>query len=93
VENAVKHGIDLDSEPLRISIRTRDTDSGTEIIVEDTGPGFDPIKTEEPGIALNNIRQRLELMCGGSLTIVPNEGGGTVVTIKIPDSAEQKREF
>ncbi len=26
-------------------------------------------------------------MCGGSLTIAPNDGGGTVVAITIPDSA------
>ena len=25
-------------------------------------------------------------MCGGSLTITPNDGGGTVVTVSIPDS-------
>ena len=25
-------------------------------------------------------------MCGGSLTIKPNDGAGTVVTITIPDS-------
>ena len=40
---------------------------------------------------LSNIRQRLELMCGGSLTITPNDGGGTVVTVAIPDSAAEKR--
>jgi Putative regulator of cell autolysis len=89
VENAVKHGMDLDSDPLRISIRTRRTDSGTKIIVADTGPGFNPAETKESGIALKNIRQRLEMMCGGSLTITPNEGGGTVVTVTIPDSAAE----
>ena len=25
------------------------------------------------------------MMCGGSLTIAPNEGGGTAVTVTIPD--------
>ena len=89
VENSVKHGMDPYSGALHILIRTRHTDSGTEIIVEDNGRGFDPDETKEPGIALNNIRQRLEMMCGGSLMIKPNEGGGTVVTIKIPDSATQ----
>ena len=24
------------------------------------------------------------MMCGGNLTITPNEGGGTVVTVTIP---------
>jgi hypothetical protein len=90
VENAVKHGMDLDSEPLRISIRTRRTESGTEIIVEDNGCGFDPAETKESGIALKNIRQRLKMMCGGNMTITPNEGGGTVVTVTIPDSAAQE---
>ena len=96
VENAVKHGINPYSEPLSISIRTRHTDSGsghslTEIIVEDTGPGFDPSDESKPHTALDNIRQRLEMMCGGSMTIQPREGGGTVVTITIPDSSGRKK--
>lgn len=114
VENAVKHGRDPYAGPFRISIRTRKTDSGSEIVVADNGRGFDPAKAtlpaaelspaqpgtaqaeskiralppvdDEPHIALKNIRQRLETMCGGHLTITPNDGGGTVVTVTIPDS-------
>ena len=86
VENAVKHGRDPNAEPLHIFIQTRETDSGSEIIVMDNGRGFDPDETKDPGIALGNIRQRLEMMCGGSMTIKPREGGGTVVTVTIPDS-------
>ena len=85
VENAVKHGMDLDAEPLHISIRTRHTDSGTEITVEDTGPGFDPDDEGKPNTTLNNIRQRLEMMCGGTMTIIPRWGGGTVVKVTIPN--------
>ena len=59
------------------------------IIVEDNGRGVDPSGASEPGIALENIRQRLEMMCGGSMTIRSREGGGTVVTITIPDSTAQ----
>ena len=88
VENAVKHGMDLDSNPLHISIRTQDTNYGAEITVEDTGPGFDPSDESKPHPTLENIRQRLEMMCGGSMTIKPREGGGTVVTITIPDSKQ-----
>ena len=84
VENAVKHGMDPDGDPLRISIRTRRTDAGTEIIVEDTGPGFDPSDDTKPHATLKNIRQRLEMMCGGTMTITPREGGGTVVKVTIP---------
>ena len=86
VENAVKHSMDPYSGPLQISIRTRYTDSGAEITVKDNGCGFDHAGDSGQGIALKNIRQRLEIMCGGYLTITPNEGGGTVVTVTIPDS-------
>ena len=89
VENAVKHGRDPYAGPFHISIRTRKTDSGSEIVIADNGRGFDPADDSEPGIALKNIQQRLRIMCSGSLTITPNDGGGTVVTMTIPDSAAQ----
>ena len=85
VENAVKHGRDLYTGPLHVSIRTRKTDSGSEIIVADDGCGYHPADDGEPHLALKNIRERLEMMCGGRLVIAPNEGGGTVATIWIPD--------
>ena len=86
VENAVKHGMKSSSDPIHISVITRQTDTGSEIIVEDDGPGFDPVDDNEPHIALNNIRQRLEMMCKGKLTITPREGGGTSVKVTIPAS-------
>lgn len=85
VENSVKHGRDPYIGAFHISIRTKKTDSGSEIVIADDGRGFDPDETKEPGIALKNIRQRLEMMCGGSLAITPGDGAGTVVTITIPD--------
>ena len=89
VENAVKHGRNAYAGPFHISVRTRKTDSGSEIVVADDGRGFTPPDDEEPHIAIKNIRQRLEIMCGGSLTIAPNEGGGTVVTVMIPDGTAE----
>ena len=89
VENSVKYGVDPELDPLRITISTREVNLGSEITVSDTGPGF-PENQEsaedekEPHIALNNIRERLTLMCNGTLTISPREGGGTVVKIFIP---------
>lgn len=87
VENAVKHGLDPDSEPLFISVQTRKTDSGSEIIVSDNGPGFEPVDDDKPHIALANIRQRLEMMCYGEMTIMQREGKGTVVRLIIPDKS------
>ena len=84
VENAVKYGCDPDSDSLHIVIRTRSTDSGSEITVEDNGPGYVDVDDNKPHIALANIRQRLELMCGGTISISKRERGGTVVRIIIP---------
>ena len=84
VENAVKHGLDPDSEPLFISVQTRKTDSGSEIIVSDNGPGFEPADDDKPHIALANIRQRLKMMCRGEMRIMQREGKGTVVKLIIP---------
>ena len=90
VANAVKHGMNPYFGPLHVSIRTRHTDFGAEITVEDTGPGFDLSDKSKPHTTLENIRQKLEMVCGGSMTIKPREGGGTVVTVTIPDSSERK---
>lgn len=84
VENAVKHGMSSTSEPIHISVLTRQTETASEIIVEDDGLGFAPADDNEPHIGLNNIRQRLDLMCGGTLTLSPREGGGTSAKVTIP---------
>ena len=87
VENAVKHGMDPDSEPLHILIRTVRTDAGSEIIVENNGADFQSADdNDEPHIALKNIQHRLEMMCHGKMTITPRKGGGTVVKVTIPDA-------
>ena len=67
-------------------------DNAVEIIVEDDGVGFDPARNSDdndPHIALNNIRQRLEMMCKGKLTIAPRDGGGTAVKITIPRAGRE----
>lgn len=84
VENAVLHGVSPDLAPLYLTVLTRETENGSEIIVEDTGPGFAPADDGEPHIALKNIRERLEMMCGGTLEITQREAGGTRVTIRVP---------
>lgn len=84
VENAVKHSVKSELDPTHINIITRKTENGSEVIVEDTGPGFAEVDNGEPHIALKNIVERLRMMCGGTLTISPHEGGGTRVTLMIP---------
>ncbi|MBQ7699571.1 MAG: histidine kinase [Clostridia bacterium] len=87
VENAVKHGMSKSKDPIHISVKTRQTGKSVEIIVEDDGVGFDPARNSDdndPHIALNNIKDRLEMMCKGKLTISQREGGGTSVKITLP---------
>ena len=84
VENAVKHGISPDLDPLYLTVTTEDTGEGARLTVEDTGPGFSPSDDDEPHIALDNIRRRLEAMCGGTLEISQREAGGTKVTVFLP---------
>ena len=84
VENAVKHGLDPDLEPLYISVATEDTDRGVRLTVEDTGPGYAPSDEDAPHFALDNIRERLKVLCGGTLEIETREAGGTKVTIFVP---------
>lgn len=86
VENAVKYGLDPDAEPLNIHIQTRKTEHGSEITIKNNGSSFVEYDDKEPHIALNNIRERLTLMCHGTLTIGPLTSGGTIVTIQIPNS-------
>lgn len=84
VENAVKHGMDPDSEPLQVFVATRHADGGVQIVVEDNGPGFTPSHEEERHFALDNVRERLKAQCGGTLKIGAKEAGGTKVTIFVP---------
>ncbi|MBQ6494062.1 MAG: histidine kinase [Erysipelotrichaceae bacterium] len=83
VENAVKHGLDPEEEPLHIIISTKEIADSYVITVEDDGVGFTDNSTDYHG-ALENISRRLKLMCNGQLFISRKEKGGTLVTIEVP---------
>ncbi|MBQ6442970.1 MAG: histidine kinase [Lachnospiraceae bacterium] len=89
VENAVKHGVDPDLDPVTITVRTSETEDQIRLTVEDTGLGFHREENDNPKGALDNIRERLELMCGGSLSIMPRERGGTIVMICLPKEGKK----
>ncbi len=101
MENAVKHGIRQEHALLRIVIRTCKTAECSHVVIEDSGPGCEPDpesravscpedgtqseQERDPHVGLNNVRDRLEIICGGRLDIAPRPGGGTIVTVSIPD--------
>ena len=86
VENAVKHGISPELDPLTVTVTTREANGGFELTVSDDGLGFSNSDNGEPHLALNNLRDRLSVI-GASLTVSPRENGGTAIRIFIPKSA------
>ncbi|MEA5049964.1 MAG: histidine kinase [Oscillospiraceae bacterium] len=87
VENAVRYGVTKRENGGTVRISTRENADGFEIVVEDDGVGFDPMQPHEDGrthIGIQNVRERLERMCGGSLIIDTQPGIGTRAVIRIP---------
>lgn len=87
VENAVKHGTSKKRGGGTVRISTREEQTCYVVTVSDTGRGFDtaqPLNDGKRHVGIENVRQRLFHMCGGTLTIESEVGVGTVVTIKIP---------
>ena len=87
VENAVKHGTSKKRGGGTVRISTREDKESYIIEVFDTGCGFDPTKPKNDGkrhVGIENVRQRLSNMCGGTLKIESTVGVGTLATIIIP---------
>ena len=87
VENAVKHGTSKKEGVSHLYISTREKDAFYEIEIRDTGVGFDTNAHHNDGhkhIGIVNVRQRLETLCNGILTVESTLGVGTTVIIKIP---------
>lgn len=87
-ENAVKHGLCKKPGGGTLTISSRETEQGFEVVVSDDGVGFDPgMPPEDDGrdhIGISATRQRLYAQCGGTLRIESCPGGGTTATIDIP---------
>ena len=84
VENALEHGLEpqLRGGHLRITGR-READQAVFDVLDD-GPG--PAPDMSDGVGLANIRERLQLACGGTarLDITLAEGGGCRARLQLP---------
>lgn len=93
VENAIKHGLmGLESGGC-VVISSFETDSDYCVRVRDNGVGFDP-SAPPPSrgrrhLGIANIRERVAIMCGGTLTIESAPGRGTTALISIPKEDEK----
>lgn len=86
VENAIKHGIrKQESRSGEVWISSyRDKDYWV-VTVVDNGVGFSgSVPTTEKHIGIMNVRNRLKMLCDGTLEIESKVGEGTKCTIKIP---------
>ena len=87
VENAIKHGICKARSGGTVRLSSRETDTAFLVTISDDGVGFDVGKTADDAnrhLGIENSRERIRKMMGGSLDIESTPGEGTVVTITIP---------
>jgi sensor histidine kinase YesM len=92
VENAVKHGTSKKRGGGKVTISTDENKESHIIKVFDTGCGFDPSKPKDDGkrhVGIENVRQRLFNMCGGTLSLESEVGKGTLATIIIPKGGKR----
>ena len=92
VENAIRHGVRVRKEG-HVTIHSAITETAHEIVVQDNGAGFDVKQLENMDgshIGIRNVRERLEKLCGGTLTLESRIGEGTTATIRIPLRGEAK---
>jgi two-component system, NtrC family, sensor kinase len=100
--NLVKNGLEALSRGGELTIGSRATEQGVEIVVADTGPGiaaevgerlFEQFFTTKPqgtGLGLSISRQIIEEH-GGDLAWANRPGGGAEFTIRLPSTRSAQR--
>jgi signal transduction histidine kinase len=89
VENAIRHGVRSRTEGL-VRISTSRQERAHQIEIRDNGVGFDPNRQAAAGvthIGIANVRDRIERMCGGTMSVQSEVEKGTCVTLQIPDAS------
>lgn len=83
-ENAIKHGIEPSLRGGRIDICAERQGTNLRVSVQDSGVGLSD--TPNPGIGLQNVRDRLSLQYGAqaTLTVAEREQGGVIAEVCIP---------
>jgi LytS/YehU family sensor histidine kinase len=93
VENAVKHGASLKTEPSKVTVRAELEAEGIRISVHDTGVGFAKSQSRShsgTGLGLENVRRRLTLSYGAIASLnVQSSDASTSISFLIPNPAER----
>lgn len=92
VENAIRYGITKKADGGVVIIHTHETETEYVVSVNDDGVGFNGNSSSPDAskshIGMQNVRNRLQLLCGGSLE-VSEEDGFTTVTLHFPKNSEK----
>jgi two-component system LytT family sensor kinase len=89
VENAVRYGVMQRESGGTVLISSLETEKAFVVTVKDDGVGFDVSAPKPDGrthIGISNVRNRLEKICNGSLTITSVRDVGTTAVLTIPKS-------
>jgi len=88
VENAVRYGVTKKDDGGTVNISTEETDYNFLITITDDGVGFDMqnqyTQNDRRHIGIENVRNRIFSMCGGTINIQSKPGEGTIAVISIP---------
>jgi two-component system LytT family sensor kinase len=92
VENAIKHGISVDSAAGRLQIAAQRHNGRVLLCVRDDGPGPVPGSRLRLGVGLTNIQSRLKQLYGDESSLELNRGDGrgceAIITIPLRSSLE-----
>jgi two-component system, LytTR family, sensor kinase len=87
VENAIKHGISVDSTAGRLDIAAKLDNGKVRLCVRDDGPGPAPASLLRFGVGLTNVQSRLKQLYGDEASLELNGGGGrgceAIITIPL----------
>jgi two-component system LytT family sensor kinase len=86
VENAIKHGIGVDSSAGRLEIAAQRHNGSVRLCIRDDGPGPAPGARLRFGVGLTNVQSRLKQLYGdeSSLELTGRNGRGCEAIITIP---------
>ena len=93
VENAIRHGVRSRAEGI-VTISTFCEGNEHHIVIRDNGVGFDTEReytSDGTHIGIKNVRERLEVMCGGNMEIDSIPGEGTTIVLRIPTNGGDQK--
>ncbi|MES1167648.1 MAG: ATP-binding protein, partial [Oleiharenicola lentus] len=86
VENAIRHGIEPQARPGRITVEARREGAALVLLVRDNGAGQPPGGFTREGIGLANTRERLRELYGDRhrFVLANHPDGGLEVSLTLP---------